>query len=128
MKNAKPSAENGNPNIAPENAMNRGQRRPSSNESDVPDTAPTANRIPKALDQRREVQPDLVLCSQPEPFRDEHQQRQADTQDREHDVEGEGRAHRRPRQGYVVHRPYRDARGGRAPSGRSLMRIRLALS
>src|SRR5437667_111285 len=53
MKNAKPSAENGNPNIAPENAMNRGQRRPSSNESDVPDTAPTANRIPKALDQRR---------------------------------------------------------------------------
>src|SRR2546421_4936092 len=53
MKNAKPSAENGNPNIAPENAMNRGQRRPSSNESEVPDTAPTANRIPKALDQRR---------------------------------------------------------------------------
>src|SRR3989442_6111060 len=53
MKNAKPSAENGNPKIAPEKAMNRGHRRPSSNESVVPDTAPTAKRIPKALDQRR---------------------------------------------------------------------------
>src|SRR5256712_9891071 len=53
MNNAKPPADNGNPKIAPEKAMNRGHRRPSSNESVVPDTAPTAKRIPKALDQRR---------------------------------------------------------------------------
>src|SRR6266480_4303366 len=53
MKKAKPSAEKGNPKIAPENAMNRGHRRPSSNDSVVPDTAPIAKRIPNALDQRR---------------------------------------------------------------------------
>src|SRR4029077_2615858 len=52
-KNAKPSAEKGRPKIAPEKAMNRGHSRPSSKESAVPDTAPTANRIPNALAQRR---------------------------------------------------------------------------
>ena len=53
MKNAKPSAVNGKPKIAPEKAMNLGQSRPSSNESVVPDTAPTANKMPNAFDQRR---------------------------------------------------------------------------
>src|SRR5690242_3505611 len=52
-KNAKPSAVNGRPKMAPENAMNRGHSRPSSNDSAVPDTAPTANRIPHPRDQRR---------------------------------------------------------------------------
>jgi len=53
MKKANPSAVKGRPKIAPEKAMKRGQRRPSSNERTVPETAPTANRMPKALDQRR---------------------------------------------------------------------------
>src|SRR5713101_9384823 len=52
MKNANPSAENGRPKMPPEKAMKRGQRRPSSKESTVPETAPTANRMPNALDQR----------------------------------------------------------------------------
>src|ERR1700694_2113303 len=53
MKNANPSAENGRPKIAPEKAMNLGHSRPSSNASVVPETAPTAKRMPKAFDQRR---------------------------------------------------------------------------
>src|SRR3954470_10106925 len=44
VKNAKPSSENGMPIIGPANSMNRGHSRPSSNESTVPDTAPTANK------------------------------------------------------------------------------------
>ena len=53
MKKAKPSAVKGKPKIAPENAMNRGHSKPSSNESAVPETAPTANKMPKAFDHRR---------------------------------------------------------------------------
>src|SRR5215208_5386914 len=45
VKNANPSSENGIPMIGPANAMKLGQRSPSSKESTVPDTAPTANRI-----------------------------------------------------------------------------------
>ncbi len=45
MKNAKPSSENGIPMIGPACSMKNGQSRPSSNESTVPDTAPTAKRI-----------------------------------------------------------------------------------
>src|SRR5512143_11898 len=45
VKNANPSSENGIPMIAPANRMNSGQSRPSSNDSTVPDTAPTAKRI-----------------------------------------------------------------------------------
>src|SRR5712692_1599126 len=52
MKNANPSAENGRPKMPPEKAMNLGQRRPSSKESTVPETAPTANRMANALDHR----------------------------------------------------------------------------
>src|SRR5436309_4684702 len=44
-KNAKPSSANGNPKIGPAKAMKAGHSRPSSNESTVPETAPTANRI-----------------------------------------------------------------------------------
>jgi hypothetical protein len=45
VKKANPSSENGIPMIAPAAAMKRGQRRPSSKESTVPETAPTAKRI-----------------------------------------------------------------------------------
>src|SRR5450756_2639590 len=41
--------ENGTPMIGPANFMNPGQRSPSSNESTVPETAPTANRIATPL-------------------------------------------------------------------------------
>src|SRR6266850_2458539 len=53
MKKANPSAENGRPKMPPENTMKRGQRRPSSKDRTVPETAPTAKRIPNALDHRR---------------------------------------------------------------------------
>src|ERR1700687_1761884 len=53
MKKATPPAENGRPNMPPENAMNRGQSRPSSKDRTVPETAPTAKRMPNALDPRR---------------------------------------------------------------------------
>src|SRR5216684_1749178 len=46
MKKAKPSAEKGRPMMLPLKAMTPGQSRPSSNDTAVPDTAPTANRIP----------------------------------------------------------------------------------
>src|SRR2546422_6919347 len=45
VKNAKPSNENGIPMIAPACSMNPGQSKPSSNESTVPETAPTANKM-----------------------------------------------------------------------------------
>ncbi len=68
MKKANPSAENGSPKIAPEKAMKRGQSRPSSKERVVPETAPTANRMPKAFDQRRDrvsQTPSCVLSHSP---------------------------------------------------------------
>ncbi len=40
------------PTIGPAKRMNSGNRSPSSNDSTVPDTAPTANRIATPLDQR----------------------------------------------------------------------------
>src|SRR5438128_802662 len=45
VKNANPSSENGIPMIAPACSMKPGQSKPSSNESTVPETAPTANKI-----------------------------------------------------------------------------------
>src|SRR5687767_1999305 len=51
-KKAKPSSENGRPKMGPAWAMNVGQRRPSSKDSTVPDTAPTAKRIAVPLAQR----------------------------------------------------------------------------
>src|ERR1700681_1098700 len=53
MKKAKPSAENGSPITLPLNAMKPGQRRPSSNDSAVPETAPIAKISAKAFAQRR---------------------------------------------------------------------------
>src|SRR3989442_14843635 len=55
VKNANPSSENGMPMIEPANSMKRGHRRPSSNDSTVPDTAPTANRIAVPLAHRSPV-------------------------------------------------------------------------
>ena len=52
VKKANPSSEKGMPMIGPANSMKPGQSRPSSNESTVPDTAPTANRIAVPLAQR----------------------------------------------------------------------------
>src|SRR6266704_3304410 len=45
VKNAKPSNENGIPMMAPACSMKPGQSKPSSKESTVPETAPTANKI-----------------------------------------------------------------------------------
>src|SRR5713226_5882021 len=53
MKKATPSAEKGSPTTLPLNAMKPGQSSPSSKESAVPETAPTAKIRPKAFDQRR---------------------------------------------------------------------------
>ena len=44
-KNANPSSEKGIPMIAPACSMKPGQSKPSSNESTVPETAPTANKM-----------------------------------------------------------------------------------
>ena len=52
MKKANPSSENGMPMIGPANFMNSGHSSPSSNDSTVPETAPTAKRIAVPLDQR----------------------------------------------------------------------------
>ncbi len=45
VKKAKPSSENGIPIIGPAWRMNSGHSSPSSKESTVPETAPTAKRI-----------------------------------------------------------------------------------
>ena len=52
VKKANPSSENGIPMMGPACSMNAGQRSPSSKESTVPETAPTAKRIAVPLDQR----------------------------------------------------------------------------
>jgi hypothetical protein len=52
VKKANPSSENGSPTIAPAWRMNPGHSSPSSNDSTVPDTAPTANRIAVPLAHR----------------------------------------------------------------------------
>ena len=53
MKNAIPSSENGSPITSPYMPISPGHSRPISNDRIVPETAPTANRTPIALAQRR---------------------------------------------------------------------------
>ncbi len=52
-KKAKPSSANISPKMPDPNPMKRGQSSPNSKESAVPETAPTMNRMPAALLQRR---------------------------------------------------------------------------
>jgi len=52
-KNAKPSNVKGSPIAGPNTRMNFGQRMPSSKDSTVPLTAPTANSTANVFDQRR---------------------------------------------------------------------------
>ena len=51
-KNEIPSNANATPKTSPKVDMNSGHSRPSSNESIVPVTTPTANRISITFDQR----------------------------------------------------------------------------
>jgi len=51
-KKAKPSSEKGMPMTGPAKAMNSGHKSPSSKESTVPLTAPTAKRMAVPFDQR----------------------------------------------------------------------------
>lgn len=53
VKKAKPSSEKGMPMMPPACSMKRGQSSPSSNESTVPETAPTAKRMAVPVAQRR---------------------------------------------------------------------------
>ena len=46
MKNANASSANGRPITDPQRPISPGQNSPSANESTVPETAPTATRIP----------------------------------------------------------------------------------
>ena len=48
MKKANASRANGRPITAPHRPISPGQKSPSANESTVPETAPTATRIPSA--------------------------------------------------------------------------------
>ncbi len=52
-KKNRPSTPNGNPSTAPYRRISPGHSRPSSNDSTVPVTAPTATSTPIAWDQRR---------------------------------------------------------------------------
>src|SRR5437764_467084 len=52
-KNAIPSIAKGSPNTSPKRPSSPGHRTPSSNDSTVPVTAPTANSTPMTCDQRR---------------------------------------------------------------------------
>ena len=53
MKKANPSRLNGIPMMPPANSMKRGQSRPSSKDSMVPEIAPMPNVTAKAFDQVR---------------------------------------------------------------------------
>src|SRR5437667_1587371 len=53
MKKANASRAKGRPITAPHRPISPGQKRPSAKESTVPETAPTATRIPSALAHRR---------------------------------------------------------------------------
>ena len=64
MKKAKPSAEKGRPMTLPLNAMKPGQRRPSSNDNAVPETAPMAKISAKAFAQRRASASQTGSCRQ----------------------------------------------------------------
>lgn len=55
MKNANASSANGNPITDPQRPINPGQNSPSAKDSTVPDTAPTATRMPSAFAHRRVI-------------------------------------------------------------------------
>ena len=60
----------------------------------VPETAPTANRIANAFDQRRaSAQPGRVAGPQVQPLGGQHHHRQPDAEDREGEVERQRRPH-----------------------------------
>ena len=52
MKNEKPSSAKPRPNTSPNVAVKFGHNRPNSNDSTVPVTTPTANRISMTFDHR----------------------------------------------------------------------------
>ena len=88
----------GRPMIGPENAMNLGHKSPSSKESAVPETAPTANRIAAPLDHRsRQVQVHRLFCSQPQEFCDDHEKRHGHSRYGKQDVKSQRDRHHRPR-------------------------------
>ena len=73
--------------------MKWGHSSPSSKDSTVPDTAPTANRIAVPLAQRLASSRSTGSRGrQPAPLGDHHEQRHGDAHDREDDVEGERHA------------------------------------
>ena len=91
--------------------MYLGQSRPSSSDSAVPDTAPTANKqahhLGPPLGQRQVVR---LPGPQIQPFDDDHQQRQADADRRKDHVKRQRHRHLQPCGGQGVHRwlPSRD--------------------
>ena len=104
MKNAKPFERERQADDRRRPAHELGHSRPSSNESIVPETAPTANRIAIALRPgARELVVGAVARAQPQPFGDEDQQRQADAERGEDEVERQRRPHLRAGGDQVVH-------------------------
>ncbi len=71
-------------------AMNRGQSSPNSNESAVPETAPTTKRMPAARLQRRARAYHVASRrAQADAFGDAEHEGQANTQRGENDVKGQ---------------------------------------
>ena len=82
--------------IGPANRMNPGHKRPSSNESTVPDTAADGEQDRRSLGPAlRQLVVDLVLRDEPAPLRYHHEHRHPDPDERENDVEREGDPHLR---------------------------------
>ena len=97
MKNANASSANGSPITDPHRPINPGQNSPSANDRTVPETAPIATRMPSALAHRRVSA--IHTASSRRIARNSvntQEQRHADGERREHDVEAERDGHLRP--------------------------------
>ena len=96
-KNANASRANGRPITEPQRPISPGQKSPSAKDRTVPETAPTANRIPSAFAHRLAS---AIHVASPRSvravLRDQQQERKADPQRREDDVEPEGDRHLDP--------------------------------
>jgi hypothetical protein len=109
VKNAKPSSAKGRPTTSPKVRMKVGQSRPSSKESTVPETAPTAKRMLVPLAMRRDSSRHAG-SPEVEDVGHDHEQGQRHPRGREGHVERERDAHLGARIREVIHRRHRPSR------------------
>ncbi len=97
VKKKMPSIANATPKTSPKRPVNSGHRRPNSNDSTVPVTAPTANEHGRDLRPAlRQLERDRVVVPQSPIVGDQHHRGEGDAEGGQDDVKPERERHLAP--------------------------------